>query len=211
MGDLIALNRLVEQAALVTTQTPDEYAREQSAAMEEKRYKRLEDLEMPDHVRKAIVTGTAQDTAARRAIAGWRELRSSPVLILSGSRGRGKTVAALAEVAECGGLYAGAREFLRVSRSQWQDDVKQMRDWMQCALLVVDDLGRESDAAEMSVALLDVFDLRPSVRKRTILVTNFDKAAFVKRYPDERLRSRMSQLASFVADGSDQDMRRMKP
>jgi DNA replication protein DnaC len=210
MGDLIALTQLVDRMAAAATQTPEEHDRQQLAEAAEQRHQRLAGIEMPDAMRNAIVAGTLKPTKARDVIAGWHDLRSSPLLLLTGSTGRGKTIGAMELLSNRGGLYAGAREFARVSKSTWSDDVLKLERWMQCALLVVDDLGRESDAADMAAALLDVIDMRPSLRKRTILITNFDKAAFLARYPDERLRSRLAQFATFVADKGD-DMRRMKP
>lgn len=209
MGDLIALRALVDAAANATEQTPEQRDREAKADACERRRQRLERIEMPDPMRAGIIADTLVDTFSRTAVRGWYQLASSPLLALSGSTGRGKTVAALGCIADHGGHYTGARAFLRVSRSTWSEDVAQVRVWMSCALLVIDDLGRESDAAEMSAALLDVIDERPSIRRRTILITNFDKATFLQRYPDERLRSRLAQLGSWVGDKGD-DMRRGK-
>ena len=207
MGDLHTLRDLIAKAQSVTEMTDAEHDRETKREAEEQRAARLDAFELPDDMRAAVIAGNLRSTHTLEAVRGWYAAKKSPALLLSGTTGRGKTIAALDAIANHGGAYVGAREFARLAASRWSEDVERYARLLSCAMIVIDDIGRESDAAEMSAALLDVLDARPSTRKRTVLITNFSKRELLARYPDERLRSRLHQLADFAADKGE-DMRR---
>lgn len=209
MGDLVALRDVIAKAQAAATLPERDHEAELRSAAEALRRSRLDPFELPDDMREAVVAGSLSATPALAATREWYAAKAKPVLLLRGTTGRGKTIAALDAIANHGGQYVGAREFARLSTSRWSEDVERYSRMLTCALLVVDDLGRESDANEMSAALLDVLDARPSTRKRTVLITNFGRRQWLERYPDERLRSRLAQLAHDVADKGE-DLRRAK-
>jgi len=82
---------------------------------------------------------------------------------------------------------------------------------MRATLMVVDDIGTERRNADgrrdsrFMPALADVIDSRQ--RRQTILTTNLTARRFVETYCDERMSSRLREIAQIVGCGS-QDLRR---
>jgi DNA replication protein DnaC len=147
-------------------------------------------------------------TAMATAVLDWMsDKQAKPWLVLSGSTGRGKTIAALLALAVEGGTFARARELARAFTARFGEDQAFQELCFKTRLLIVDDVGRESDHALMSGYLEDLLDERPNRQCRTIITTNLDAKQFAATYGDERLRSRLSQLAKFVSDVGP-DMRR---
>lgn len=132
-----------------------------------------------------------------------------PWLLLLGTTGRGKTLAALWAAMKLRGKYVGAREFERIVSARYGDEVDDTRSLMNCHMLVIDDAGRERDAAAMTSALLDMVDHRRG-RQRSILIANMTPKRFKETYPDERLHSRLAECADICKDAG-VDMRRQTP
>jgi DNA replication protein DnaC len=155
-----------------------------------------------------LVEDKLQDTKCLQSVRAWLgAARTKPWLVLSGTVGRGKTMAAAWVLTKHNGLYVGARELERVFAARYGDEVEGQRTYTDCGGLVIDDVGRERDADGMSAALLDLVDYRRGQRQSTILITNFSRKQFSERYPDERLQSRLSECALWIADAGP-DLRR---
>jgi DNA replication protein DnaC len=145
------------------------------------------------------------------AISAW--LTSDvPWALLVGSTGRGKTLAAAWALVQSGGRYVGARELERLASARFGEEAETFSAMLATRLLVVDDIGRERDAGNMSAALLDLVDERRKRGQKTIAIANIAKAAFLKTYADARLQSRLGEpgIAVWISD-SGPDLRSRKP
>jgi hypothetical protein len=138
-----------------------------------------------------------QKTPALDAARYW--LSSPPncvYLALAGPAGRGKTFAASWAVAERGGLYAIAHDL--VTRGTF-DPV-----WLDLAaapLVALDELGAEHRNPAYDASLYTLLGTRHAHRRRTLLATNLDGAAFAARYaPDstDPLRDRLRTATRWV-------------
>jgi hypothetical protein len=166
---------------------------------------------LPDGVAEQVIAGNIDDTPALTAVHDWATDQDSPPwLVISGTVGRGKTLACVAAVAVLGGVFVRARELSRAFSAKFGDDHELQLRCFSSGFLVIDDLGRETDHVAMQGYLEDLLDERPNRRHRTVITTNLDAKQFAATYPDERLRSRLFQLARFVSD-SGPDLRRGRP
>lgn len=151
--------------------------------------------------------------ASLKAVREWAAADAVPSwLWLTGPVGRGKTLAACWAVFEHSpSVYLGARELERLQMTRFGDEaVTRYEDLCRRrGLVVIDDIGREDDAARMGSALLDMVDGRRGSRHRTIAITNLTPDALRKRYPDKRLWSRLDASARFVVDAGP-DLRKAK-
>jgi DNA replication protein DnaC len=127
------------------------------------------------------------------------------IIVLSGERGSGKTVAAAwwALRRTRGTAFVRAAEFARTSR---YDDAR--KRWTDHHALVLDDLGAEyADAKESFVSDLDeLIDIFYSDLRRLIVTTNMDGASFGARY-GERIIDRLAECGRWFQLG-DTSMRR---
>lgn len=144
------------------------------------------------------------ETTALREAREWRS-SSSPLIVLAGVVGTGKSLAAAWLVQQrwlaccaappgdqlrLGGLpiWLGAPLLSRVST--WGDGAAKIASWRETMLLVLDDLGVE-DASDRTNALLDdLVNHRSENGLATIITTNVGPGAFVKRY-GVRIRDRV--------------------
>lgn len=196
--------------ALHRPMTDAEFAAEsEQRRIEEERDSRRSRLErsgiqLPDAIREAVIRREQADTPAVLEVRKWAKPLLRPWLILAGTVGTGKTTAAGTAIASVGGDFIRARELERLSKAAFGAEAERLAALKATRLLVIDDLGRESDTARMAVTLEDLLDERCTKQRVTILTTNFDASALRERYPDERLHSRLFQLARFAAfDGAD--------
>jgi DNA replication protein DnaC len=151
------------------------------------------------------------ETPAVLAVSAWlADAKAKPWLILSGSTGRGKTVASLDAIAQRGGTFVRARELARAFTARFGPDQELQARCFSTPLLVIDDVGRETDHDAFAAHLEDLLDERPNRSHRTIVTTNLDAAQWAAAYHDQRLRSRLAQLATFHGDAGP-DMRRGTP
>lgn len=156
-----------------------------------------------DDIRDIVKRAQPLDTKFIRDVHSWMlDHQGRPVLVLSGTVGRGKTYAAAWALAHADGSYVPANEFVRIFSARFGDDRVEQSRLMQQSLLVIDDIGREGRANQeaMLSALVEVVDARRSSKRRTILITNEDRRRFVERYGDERLVSRLAQSGVFRSD-----------
>lgn len=197
--------------------TPEDLANEERAKAEQALFARksqLDALNLPitaadqDRLLRDQLDMTCSVTAA---VATWLP---SPVpwVVLLGSTGRGKTLAAAWALMQRGGRYVGARELERLATARYGDEAETFTALLATRTLVVDDIGRERDAGGMTAALLDLVDERRKRGQKTIAIANIAKAAFLKQYSDERLLSRLAEpgIAAWVSDAGE-DLRRRKP
>lgn len=159
----------------------------------------------PDDVR-AIANGTLKPNPWLARVDRWLA-GSTSIMILIGSIGSGKSVAACWAMAERGGNFVSAHDLARIStdfkRDLWQTLVS-------AHVLVVDDLGDEQDPAKLSPALKILISQRSSHNGRTIITSNLTREDLKLRYPDEKLWSRVAQSSAFCSMNGP-DLRREPP
>jgi hypothetical protein len=160
--------------------------------------------------KRLLLASKLEDTKFVQAARAWLQ-DPHPVLVLSGTVGRGKTLAAAeAALRRDGSAYVRARVAERYSAAKFGDEAREWERLVRCrGVLIFDDVGRERDSAEITAALSDVLDDRRGARDRTIICTNLTQKLFEERYNDERLLSRMHESALWIKDHGP-DMRRIK-
>lgn len=116
---------------------------------------------------------------------------SRSLLLLIGTRGVGKTIAASFAAARWLGRYVLAAEISQAYRELSYREI--VRAWCSVGLLVIDELGREpTDADQRSRATMwEVVERRYSARLKTILVSNTPEKLLRERY-DEPMWDRIS-------------------
>lgn len=146
-----------------------------------------------------IVADDMRETRSLAAVRAFVESRR-PLLILTGSIGVGKTVAASWWLANHGGEYVRGGRVAAVFRAQFGAEVQEQSRLRELRHLVVDEVGMEPDPAAMGSCLFELLDDRRWHDQQTILVCNLDRDAFLARYPDPRLHSRMRQAGTLSWD-----------
>ena len=122
-----------------------------------------------------------------------------PVLVLLGTVGRGKTVAAAACLVEAGGKYLRARALAKLWASGYREDRDRCEALLSTReLVVIDDVGTEP----VSEALDELIDARQSRRRRLVLISNLSMGQLRERL-GERAVSRLAANAEVIADAGD--------
>jgi DNA replication protein DnaC len=195
----------------IAATTDDEFAAEDSEALSraiardseeriERIKRRLWDFKIPEKDHERLLAGvskTASVSAAEAAVDG-----DLGILVLSGSRGVGKTVAAghwLLEMAERrnrGGLFLDATQLVRWSRY----DEAEMRKIERVGALVIDDLGIEYDDKFGAFrSFVDgLVNARYSARMPTLITTNLPAEDFKRG--DQTVEGFKSRYGERVAD-----------
>lgn len=141
---------------------------------------------VPARYRGDVANGLTATPATSAVRAFMADPRRS-LLALCGPAGTGKSCAACEGLARVPGRYVLAAELAGAFRRlDFRAFTESLGD---AELLVVDELGREPDAAsggERS-ALWEVIERRWAAARKTILATNLTPDAFVKRYGDHIL------------------------
>lgn len=145
--------------------------------------------------REAIVRGRERTTRALTLVRQWLA-SAKPVLVLFGTVGVGKTVAAASALAAHPGRYTEAADACSLHRDRDRRD--EWRRLTRCELLVLDELGTEPNAAHAVETLQAIVNARQALPRRTLIMGNLDGAAFAKRY-DPRTVSRLRKQAVFRA------------
>jgi DNA replication protein DnaC len=195
-----------------------EARRQQEAAQEvwQARAARLErsgaDDQLPDDVKGLVLKGDLGDWHAVQATRGWLANRDGKsCLVLAGTTGVGKTVAAADALASEGGLLVSANEFVIAFSAMFGHEAEARERMLKARLLVIDDVGTEDDHGRMTSALVALLSKRASAQwSPTIMTTNMSVNEFAKRYDSDRLKSRCSQLMNWVQLKDKQDLRRRK-
>ncbi|HST56295.1 MAG TPA: hypothetical protein VLJ42_10460 [Solirubrobacteraceae bacterium] len=176
------------------------------------RSERLERLDPPitRADQRGLVRGELAPCRARQVVQQWHSEESDeqnrPWLMLLGPPGVGKTLAALEVALESAwSAYIGARALEQCFGSRFGAPVELQDRLRVCpGLLVLDDLGRESDPTIVGAALLELIDARRSDDRMTIAIANLNREQLEQRYPDPRLASRLAQSARWgVCSGPD--------
>lgn len=185
--------------------------RETNAQRERARRYSEAGFRLPDHVAAALHAGELEATDAMKRVREWyRSPTRSAWLCLSSGAGTGKTVAGADLYCSTYGRWATAGEIVRVFSAMFGEQYELQEKYRNARLLVIDDVGTESDAARMLNVLLELLDARPSAAATpTLITTNLTRKAFAERYANERLMSRLAQLVQW-ASVSGSDMRRAK-
>lgn len=145
--------------------------------------------------REAIVRGQERPTRALHLVRQWLASRK-PVLVLVGSVGIGKTVAAGHALASRPGRYLEAPEACLLHRDR--DGREAWRRLIRCELLVIDELGTEPHAGMAAETLQAVINVRQALPRRTLIMGNLSRLTLEKRY-DARTVSRLRKHAVFRA------------
>lgn len=181
-------------------------ARDAEAA-ERKRWSDLLDAGFPKRSIEAAKSAD-QNTAAMQRVRSWDPTRES-ALVLSGSPGCGKTVAATwwAAQQESAPAFLRATTFAASSRY----DREERSAWFEARALVLDDLGTEFLDAKGSflVDLDELLDVFYGDRKPLLITTNCTHEVFRDRY-GSRVMDRLRECATwFSASGT--SMRKRAP
>lgn len=216
-----------EEAAAERARRQAEYEAEQKREIERARQRTEESL--PEKLRRLDVPALAiqalakpEDTPALRVAKQWSGQSDFPCLLLVGSPGTGKTVAAAwamsrhvatkGESLPSGGgratpraMFVRASTFARMSAYDAKD-----REWFEdccrTSFLVLDDLGAEF-LGEVAKALLDeLIDARTGSLRRTVITSNLGMQQFEDRY-EGRIWDRLRPSSTVFGTGK-QSMRR---
>ncbi len=158
--------------------------------------------------RAAIVSGALdlEFGKSMRAVVRWLGREDVPsVLVLRGGTGAGKTVAAGWALARRGGYLRSVSQIVWTWQSNTVRAIEERERLAGCELLVIDDVGTEKkrDTEALVEALRDLLELRQREGARTLVTTNLSREAWLARYPDERVESRLSRAAWVTDSGID--------
>lgn len=163
---------------------------------------------MPDEARLAFLAGRLALTPSLDAVSRWLDGSRTPVLILVGGVGAGKTLAALEALVRVPGDMVHARELAR-RYDPWGDDrngnVRPLD--LRHRLIVLDDLGTERADPRFQPALEDLVDFRQGNGLRTLITTNVS-AGDIRRLYGDRVADRLNAIAKAVRLDTDSMRRR---
>lgn len=148
-----------------------------------------------DEDRKLILTDKLAASTALTKVRQWlgAAMRTAVdpgvnTLVICGGMGTGKTVAAGWAISRHGGVYATVETYLRDYdrwlRDRSHDDKSSPTIWRykRAQLVVLDELGTETDAALMQRAFERLIDSRQSRRRElTLILSNLSRAEVVTR------------------------------
>lgn len=167
-----------------------------------------------------LVQGLRPEWEACRVAREWWPSPSS-ILLLLGATGTGKTLAAAELIAQCRfgyvhpdfgetwawpstlserGLFVLAGD-LATTSYYGVDAEKQRSRLLGCRLLVIDELGTEVASAPWQSLLDTIVNQRMRAQRKTVLLSNLDKAGFKARY-DDRITRRVRDEGQVVSLGS---------
>jgi DNA replication protein DnaC len=141
----------------------------------------------------AVVRDRCESTRALELVRQW--LASPvPMLALFGPRGVGKTVAAAWGLARIPGRYVEAQALCAARREHFGSPSENYHRLARAGLLVVDELGTEASVEDAQATLHDIVNRRQRLPRRTLLLGNLDRGAFLARY-DGRTLDRLREIA----------------
>jgi DNA replication protein DnaC len=170
------------------------------------------EFRLPDEVAERLRAGKLDETDAGRKVRAWISSRTRPPwLCISGGAGVGKTVAGIDLICRSWGRWVRASDLVAAFSAMFGEQHEMQQKYRDTRLLVIDDVGTESDPARMLSALLELLDERPSAASTpTLITTNLTPKQFAERYQNERLMSRFAQLVKWEGV-TGPDLRRGKP
>lgn len=158
---------------------------------------------------KCVVPDGYEDWKGVDLVRRWMDARRKqplawkPILGILGGTGIGKTVASTWAISRNDGDYVKTRALTIAHRAMFGDEATAWRKLMRSPLLVIDDLGRETDDHGIA-AVEDAIDERQS--RPTIITGNITKPQLLSRYGD-RVASRLAESGVLVWI-DDEDRRR---
>jgi chromosomal replication initiation ATPase DnaA len=165
---------------------------------------------LDDSDRELLASGSCETTPAIAAVLEWAGMPKTPAwLFLSGPTGTGKSIALarLATQVQC--RYTGAEGLCRLFSANFGEQVMDQHRVSRCSVLLIDDVGSETDHGRMMATLLELMEVRKSrFSQPTVVTTNLSKAAFAKLYPNERLHSRLNRVQWVALTGEDRRKRK---
>lgn len=179
---------------------------------EDERYRRQQEFQsrlmaleragVPERVRTEWRLGLRETVAVKAAREHADGIKT--FLLLLGSPGAGKTIAAAAALVR-GGVFRRAVELSRLSSFD-REDQRTFLDACRVRLLVLDDLGSEMLHDGWRPMLDELIDIRYGDRLKTIITSNLDTQTFKARY-GERIADRIRHDGDVVLCG-DQSLRK---
>jgi DNA replication protein DnaC len=177
----------------------DRRAAEKAKAQREEEVKRYGELASRGFPERAIdfAKSASENTAAMRRVASW-DPEVDSILVLSGSPGCGKTVAATWWAAKRSSPPRFVRATTFAASSRYDRDTRD--EWFGSRALVLDDLGTEYLDAKGSflVDLDELLDVFYGDRKPLLITTNCTKDAFKERY-GSRVVDRLRESGSWFS------------
>lgn len=157
----------------------------------------IADLDLPERALALLEAGTVRQTEAISVLA-----KPAAIVVLSGTPGCGKTVAAakwlydFAQKTQRAGFWLTASRLARWPRYSDHD----MERLLKPPRLVIDDLGTEflDEKGSFMATLDEVLNERYAHKRATIITTNLNLAAFKLRY-EERIVDRIREDGRFVS------------
>lgn len=175
-------------------------ARRLAAEETERALDSMRAAEVPQRVVDAHAM-TLGDSEALRAVATFLDSRKTFLLLL-GSAGVGKTVAAVKMLGRGSGLFVRAVELSRLS-TFGREDRQRLEAAQSARRLVLDDLGTEMLHDGWRPLLDELVDIRESERRRTVITSNLDMGTLRTRYGARVLdRIRGDGLVAMCGDKS---------
>lgn len=163
---------------------------------------------MTPTMRERVEAGDVEETQAVGDVRYWLATPlnkgARPVVILCGTPGVGKTIAAADAIASTeGARYVKAKRLVGLAASQYGEERRIFVEACTAPLLVIDEIGLEKTEAGAREALLEIIDERLGLR--TLIIGNLEEHA-VRQRLDARTLSRLDEVGSFV-DVTGDDLR----
>lgn len=206
--------RLRELTASAPVASEAELAAYEARKAVEARAERLRwsgiDEHLPRDVRRRVVRDDLDATDALDAVRRWMAYQAGDrpkgprhVLVLCGTVGRGKTVAAADLLATYGGRCVQESELCRLSLASFGDEAAEYQRVLRTGLLVVDEVGTFGDAKRSASTVHEVVDRR--YRQRTLMLSNLSRTALAEHL-DDRTRDRL-RGHGFIVELTGESMR----
>jgi DNA replication protein DnaC len=179
-------------------------AAERDERLERARRLRECELPVPDEDIAMIVRNELDDSY--RPLAAVKELladrdagrMSKPYLVLVGTVGVGKTLAAGYAIASRDHVaYVRANDLIAISGSRMREDKQRLEVIRRAPIAIVDEVGTELDAKRWRMASFELVDQRQGQRRATIFAGNVTAKGFAASL-DKRTVSRMHGRTSWV-------------
>ncbi len=144
--------------------------------------------------------------------------KNSPSLLMTGSTGLGKTHLSLAVAREViskgyGVIYGSTQNIVsKMEKEKFQnfrDENESERHFIDCDLLIIDDLGTEYSTAFSNAAIYNVINSRIMMSKPTIISTNLSMRELEKNYTQRMVSRIIGNNIRLEFLGSDIRQRRM--
>lgn len=189
--DAILAERTADASTLPTRdKTADQREQEQRALLA--RLEVARDV-LPESDYNRLVLDNLVETAPYLAVQRWQKQRSEEtfpptILVLLGSTGKGKTLAALWLLRRMPGRYITAEQLRQIARGDTFADRDEFRAVQASSVLIIDDVGTEADDARAVSALYEMLNMRQGGRRWTVVTSNLRWPAFQKRYGERTVR-----------------------